>query len=103
MAERTLLKQAREDRNLKQREVADAIGCSEDSVSNWERGGNITTYYRNKLCEFFGKSSEELGLGPDPKITEGELTMLKNKLESLGRRQLIELLSSLSIFVGVDL
>ena len=103
MAERTLLKQAREDRNLKQREVADAIGCSVDALGMWERGAEPSDYYKAKLCKFFDKSRSVLGLGEDLPVSEGELTMLKKKLESLDRRQLIELLSGLSIFAGVDL
>ena len=101
--ERTLLKQAREDRNLKQREVAEAIECSIDALGMWERGAEPSDYYRAKLCKFYGKSRAELGLGEDLPLSEGEKTMLKNKLESLGRRQLLELLSQLSFFAGVDL
>ena len=103
MAERTLLKQAREERNLRQREVAEAIKCSVEALSLWERGGGVTDHYRNKLCTFYEKSRAELGLGEDVPISEGEILVLKKKLESLDRRQLVELLSSLSIFAGVDL
>ena len=101
--ERTLLKQAREDRKLKQPEVAEAIKSSIDALSRWERGSQPSDYYCNKLCEFYDKSRSQLGLGEDPPISEGEKAMLMNKLESLGRRELIELLSQLSFFAGVDL
>ncbi len=103
MAERTLLKQAREDRGLKQPEIAEAIECSIDALSRWERGAIPSDYYCNKLCEFYGKRRSELGFGDDHPISEGELVMLKKKLDSLDRRDLIELLGSLSIFAGVDL
>ena len=101
--ERTLLKQAREERNLRQEEVAEAIKCSVEALSRWERGAKPSTHYCAKLCTFYGKSRSVLGLGKDIPVSEGELTMLKNKLESLDRRQLMELLSELSIFAGVDL
>jgi transcriptional regulator with XRE-family HTH domain len=102
--ERKKLQQARENRNLSQREVAEALGCSIDALSFWERGISFPQqHWMKKLCEFYGKSRKELDLGDDPPITEGELIMLQKKLESLGRRQLIELLSGLSLFAGVDL
>ena len=103
MAERTLLKQAREERNLRQEEVAEAIKCSVEALSRWERGAKPSAHYCAKLCTFYGKSRSVLGLGEDISVSEGELTMLKKKLESLDRRQLMELLSELSIFAGVDL
>ena len=54
MAERTLLKQAREDRNLRQPEVAEAVGCSIDALSRWERGAIPGEYYCNQICDFMG-------------------------------------------------
>ena len=50
MAERTLLQQARKDRGLKQHEVAEAIGCSIDSIGLWEGGGGISTGTRAFLA-----------------------------------------------------
>ena len=66
MAERTLLQQARKDRGLKQHEVAEAIGCSINSIGLWEGGGGISDHNRNKLCKFYGKSRAALGLGTFP-------------------------------------
>jgi len=50
-------------RRWSQLEVADQLGTTPGNVSRWERG--ITspgTYFRNKLCELFGSSAQELGL-----------------------------------------
>src|SRR5437879_2910445 len=58
-----LLMSAREQRFWTQEEVAKLAGTSAVNVSRWERG--ITSpsfYFRNKLCEIFGKSPQELGL-----------------------------------------
>jgi tetratricopeptide (TPR) repeat protein/transcriptional regulator with XRE-family HTH domain len=58
-----LLRRAREERNWSQQEVADQIGTTLVNVSRWER--NVTSpqpYYRQKLCDLFGKSAHELGL-----------------------------------------
>lgn len=58
-----LLRRAREERNWSQQEVADKIGTTLVNVSRWER--NVTSpqpYYRQKLCELFGRSAHELGL-----------------------------------------
>jgi transcriptional regulator with XRE-family HTH domain len=50
-------------RHWSQLEVADQIGTTPGNVSRWERG--LTSpgpYFRGKLCELFGKSTQELGL-----------------------------------------
>lgn len=107
MAERTLLKAAREERKLKQWQVAEAIGCSTDALSLWENGAIPSSYYRNKLCGFYGLTSEELGFGPNPPtITEGQIAMLQNILGNLhlDRRQALELVKQVpALAVLVDL
>src|SRR6266571_4822027 len=53
-------------RRWSQLEVADQLGTTPGNVSRWERG--ITSpgpYFRTKLCELFGMSAHELGLGWD--------------------------------------
>jgi tetratricopeptide (TPR) repeat protein len=44
-----------------QEQVAEKIGTTAPNVSRWERGKTFPdTYFRQKLCELFGKSAEEL-------------------------------------------
>jgi transcriptional regulator with XRE-family HTH domain len=46
-----------------QLEVADQLGTTSGNVSRWERGITVPgPYFRNKLCELFGKSAQELDL-----------------------------------------
>ncbi len=57
------LAEARTLRKLSQQEVADRIGTTYVNISRWERGiTRPNPYFRRKLCAFFGKSEEELGL-----------------------------------------
>jgi transcriptional regulator with XRE-family HTH domain len=63
MAPNRRLKQARELRGWSQARVAEMIGTDATTVSRWERGLFLPTpYFREKLCECFGKNAEELGL-----------------------------------------
>jgi transcriptional regulator with XRE-family HTH domain/DNA polymerase III delta prime subunit len=59
-------KRVRRERELhswSQEQVAEKLGTTAPNVSRWERGKTFPdTYYRQKLCELFGKSAEELGL-----------------------------------------
>lgn len=56
------LRSERERRNWTQEELAAQIGTTAFNVSRWERGEtNPGPHYRRKLCELFGKTSEELG------------------------------------------
>ncbi|GER81649.1 hypothetical protein KTAU_02870 [Thermogemmatispora aurantia] len=57
------LRQARELRGWSQAKVAEQIGTDATTVSRWERGlFSPTPYFREKLCQLFGKNAEELGL-----------------------------------------
>jgi len=59
------LRKAREQRNLKQNELAEEIGVTPVTVSRWENGKSIPTpYYRQKLCEFFQMDDDALGFIP---------------------------------------
>ncbi|QBD76261.1 tetratricopeptide repeat protein [Ktedonosporobacter rubrisoli] len=60
-----LLRRARQTRGWTQQEVADQIGAPQAfMVNRWENGtARPSPRYREKLCQLFGKSSEELGLG----------------------------------------
>lgn len=60
---RTKLIEARGQRKLSQRQLAERIGTNYVNVSRWERG--ITRpgpYFRRKLSHLFGKTEEELDL-----------------------------------------
>ncbi|MBX5459241.1 MAG: helix-turn-helix domain-containing protein [Thermogemmatispora sp.] len=60
------LRHEREMRGWSQARVAEAIGSSEKNVSRWERGvSSPQPYYREKLCQLFGKSARELGFVED--------------------------------------
>lgn len=58
-----LLRKARKERNLSQPKLAELVGTTFVSISRWESGAHSPSpYFCQKLCEFFGKSSVELGL-----------------------------------------
>lgn len=58
------LRAERTRRNLTQRMLADFAGLSHSTVVRAERGMHIGLDARQRLCEYLGKSSEELGLIP---------------------------------------
>src|SRR5207248_11516009 len=52
-----------DDRLLTQEDVAEAIGTSSRTIRAWELGESFPSkYYSRKLCEFYGKTPQELGL-----------------------------------------
>lgn len=56
-----LLKQARTDCGLRQKEVAEVLGIKDNTLSNWEKGRtepDIDTFI--KLCGIYGVNSSEL-------------------------------------------
>jgi len=60
-----LLRKARAQLNLTQKELAEEIGVTHITVNRWEKG-KVTPipYYRQKLCNFFQMDAESLGLPP---------------------------------------
>ncbi|MFL5652856.1 MAG: helix-turn-helix domain-containing protein [Ktedonobacteraceae bacterium] len=59
----TLLRQAREEHNWTQENVAEKIGTTARNVSRWERGTTSPSpYFRQMLCELFKMTLEELGI-----------------------------------------
>jgi transcriptional regulator with XRE-family HTH domain len=57
------LRYARQERGWSQQRLAEQIGTTEDVISRWERGArNPSPYYRERLCQLFGKNAQELGL-----------------------------------------
>ncbi|MBO0781435.1 MAG: tetratricopeptide repeat protein, partial [Ktedonobacteraceae bacterium] len=72
---RSRLVEARMQRKLSQREVANHLNTTLVNVSRWERG--VTRpgpYFRHKLCELFRRSEEELDLLPTPDEQEASIT-----------------------------
>jgi transcriptional regulator with XRE-family HTH domain len=64
------LKQERELHLWSQEQVAEMIGTTAPSVSRWEHGNTFPgLHFRQKLCELFAKSAEELGFLQD--VTSG--------------------------------
>lgn len=58
------LRQERIRRNWRQQDLADQLGTTVITVKRWERGRQQPgMYFRIKLCELFGKTTQELGLG----------------------------------------
>jgi tetratricopeptide (TPR) repeat protein/transcriptional regulator with XRE-family HTH domain len=58
-----LLKEQRIQHYWTQSQVAEKVGTTTVNVSRWESGSTIPgLYFRQKLCELFGKSADELGL-----------------------------------------
>ena len=61
------LKRERTLRGWTQGDVAGFIGTDGYTVNRWERGRAIPSpYFRTKLCELFGKNTEELGFLAEP-------------------------------------
>jgi transcriptional regulator with XRE-family HTH domain len=56
------LRAVREEKNLTQQELADKLGVTKLTVGRWERGETHPNgYYRQKLCDLFQKTGQELG------------------------------------------
>jgi len=67
------LKAQRLKKNWTQVYVATMIGTSDVEVSRWETGvTEPTLYFREKLCELFGKTPEELGFVSDAAVPQEE-------------------------------
>jgi tetratricopeptide (TPR) repeat protein/transcriptional regulator with XRE-family HTH domain len=59
------LRHERELRGWSQAKLADKIGTTCATVNRWERGNKTPSpYFRERLCDLFGKNAEELGLLP---------------------------------------
>ena len=57
-----MLRLLREHLNLSIQEVANATGLSFRTVLRAEQGALLNPESRRRLCQFYGKTSEELGL-----------------------------------------
>ena len=54
----------REHLNLSIQEVADTTGLSFRTILRAEQGASLNPESRRRLCQFYDKTSEELGLVP---------------------------------------
>ena len=71
------LRRERELKGWSQADLAEKVGCDTKTVGRWESGDSIPRpYYRQPLCEIFGKNAEELGL-----IGEDVLSPLPHPVE----------------------
>ena len=60
-----ILRHERELRGWSQAKLADKIETTCATVNRWERGNKTPSpYFREQLCDLFGKNAEELGLLP---------------------------------------
>jgi transcriptional regulator with XRE-family HTH domain len=60
------LKVERERRGWSQAKVAEAVNTTVRTVSRWEQGQALPyPFYREQLCQLFGKDASQLGLLPD--------------------------------------
>ncbi|HET9999360.1 MAG TPA: NB-ARC domain-containing protein, partial [Ktedonobacteraceae bacterium] len=67
---RTRLIEARKQRKLSQKQLADRIGTNYVNVSRWERGTTRPgPYFQQKLVQLFGKTEEELDLAGEAPVT----------------------------------
>src|SRR5205085_8090548 len=57
----------RELRGWSQEDLAEKVGTSQKVVSRWERGESTPLpYYRQRLCQLFGRNAAELGFLDEP-------------------------------------
>ena len=69
------LKKARRDHhNLTQQQLADFTGLTRSTIERAERGEPVSLYTRQKLCAYFDKTAQELGL-----VSEEQAAMKRNQ------------------------
>src|SRR5437660_7482732 len=57
------LHDARSQRGWSQQNLADRVGTTSVNISRWENGSTFPfPYFRERLCEVFGKTPADLGL-----------------------------------------
>ena len=88
------LHEARVERGWSQQQLADEVGTTSVNISRWETGSHFPgPYFRQKLCEVFGKTLAELGLvpPPEPGTRIGDIPITRNPY-FIGREPLLALL-----------
>src|SRR5579884_4138419 len=67
-----------------QSQVAEKIGTTTVNVNRWESGITFPSlYFRQKLCDLFGKSAEELGLVPKAEKQEQAAAVVGSSFPAL--------------------
>jgi transcriptional regulator with XRE-family HTH domain len=87
-----VLRQARKEKKLTQRQLAEALNAGLDTVRSWERGRRVAPHpeHLQKLTEFFQKTPAELGFDDGEKTALPELEKSRSvQLEEKNRRLLI--------------
>jgi transcriptional regulator with XRE-family HTH domain len=71
------IRQAREERGLKQSDIADAIGVKMQAVSNWERGKGISRENATRLADYLGVAVDWLlkGKSIQPSNVQAQATL----------------------------
>jgi len=69
------LRMLREHLNFSIEEVSDATGLSFRTILRAEQGASLNPESRRRLCQFYGKTSEELGLVPRRRKRKQALTI----------------------------
>ena len=68
------LRQERIRHNWRQQDLADQLGTTVITVKRWERGSQLpSSFFRQKLCDLFEKSAEELGFFLEEVSPAGEI------------------------------
>src|SRR5579872_2585259 len=70
---KSIVRQERERRGWSQSNLAEKVGVTPMTVNRWENGKNLPqSFPRQKLCEIFEKTPEELGLFNGTKEIPGD-------------------------------
>ena len=94
------LKHERELRGWSQAKVAKAIGTTARTIHRWEHGQGVPyPYYREKLCDLFGKNTQELGLLAEKNAESSELIQ---SISSLHDPAIPTILANGTTLVGRD-
>ena len=78
------LKAARKRRGISQEQLADAVGCTKDTISRWERGASsrVRSHLREPLCKTLGVKWEKLTEPPNPADIPGIAASIKVTLRT---------------------
>ncbi len=91
------LRRERERRSWSQAEVAEKLGVDVKTVNRWENGNRKPLpYYRQLLCQLFGKTPEEFGLFEDIGTEQATSSIIATINPQMPSRQLSDISDGLS-------